>query len=53
MNIINFAIGFQLINAALFAFCVGASIYSFVLFVKLARRGIRALDVYLDKNSET
>lgn len=27
---------------------LGASIYSFILFVKLARRGIKALDVYIE-----
>ncbi|ANE48955.1 hypothetical protein SY83_15780 [Paenibacillus swuensis] len=30
---------------------IGLSIYGFVLFVKLARRGIRVMDLYLqDKN---
>jgi len=33
-------------------FCV--SIYTFILFVKLARRGIEALDIYInEKNKNT
>lgn len=30
--------------------CLGIGIYSFVLFVKLARRGITALDIYIGKH---
>lgn len=30
---------------------IGLSIYSFVLFVKLAKRGIKALDIYIDEKS--
>ncbi|MGI6678480.1 MAG: hypothetical protein ACOX2Q_05280 [Dehalobacterium sp.] len=30
--------------------CLGLGIYSFVLFVKLATRGITALDIYIEKN---
>jgi hypothetical protein len=26
---------------------LGASIYAFILFVKLAKRGIKALDIYI------
>lgn len=29
---------------------LGFSIYCLVLFVKLAQRGIRALDIYINKN---
>jgi len=29
------------------------TIYSLVLFIKLARRGIKALDIYLGKNQNT
>ena len=29
----------------------GCSIYAFVLFVKLARRGIKALDIYIGEKS--
>lgn len=28
---------------------IGMGIYSFVLFIKLARRGIRALDIYINE----
>ncbi|MCY6485437.1 hypothetical protein OW763_13970 [Clostridium aestuarii] len=31
---------------------IGIGFYGFVLFVKLARRGIKALDIYIDKNSK-
>ena len=29
---------------------LGASIYAFILFVKLAKRGIKALDIYIEEN---
>ncbi len=29
----------------------GVSIYAFVLFIKLAHRGIRALDIYIEEKS--
>lgn len=31
----------------------GLGIYSMVLFIKLARRGIKALDIYIDRNRKT
>ena len=31
---------------------LGASIYAFILFIKLARRGIKALDIYLEEKSQ-
>ena len=31
---------------------LGASIYGFILFVKPARRGIKALDIYLEEKSQ-
>jgi len=31
---------------------LGASIYAFILFVKLARRGIKALDIYIEEKSQ-
>ena len=31
---------------------LGASIYGFILFVKLAKRGIKALDIYLEEKSQ-
>ena len=30
---------------------LGASIYAFILFVKLATRGIKALDIYIEEKS--
>lgn len=30
---------------------LGASIYAFVLFIKLANRGIKALDIYINEKS--
>lgn len=30
---------------------IGISIYSFVLFVKLATRGIKALDIYINEKT--
>ncbi|BCZ44676.1 hypothetical protein psyc5s11_07430 [Clostridium gelidum] len=31
---------------------LGASIYGFILFVKLAKRGIKALDIYIEEKSQ-
>lgn len=31
----------------------GLSIYAFVLFIKLARRGIKALDIYLEEKTNS
>lgn len=31
---------------------LGISIYGFILFVKVARRGIKALDIYLEEKSK-
>ena len=31
---------------------LGASIYAFILFVKLAKRGIKALDIYIEEKSQ-
>lgn len=39
-----------ILNMILFMTMIGCSIYAFILFVKLARRGIKALDIYIDKN---
>ena len=30
---------------------LGASIYAFILFVKIAKRGIKALDIYIQEQS--
>jgi len=39
-------IGFFLINIALFGFFI----YSFILWIKVLRRAVKALDIYLYKN---
>ena len=31
---------------------IGISIYAFVLFVKLANRGIKALDIYINEKTQ-
>jgi len=31
---------------------LAASIYAFILFVKIARRGIKALDIYIEEKSQ-
>ena len=41
------------INIVLFIIIFTIGIYSFVLFVKLAKRGIKALDIYIkEKENE-
>lgn len=30
---------------------IGLSIYTMILFIKVARRGIKALDIYINKNN--
>ncbi len=45
-----FPMVFSTINLLIFLLILGCSIYAFILFVKLARRGIRALDIYIEKN---
>jgi hypothetical protein len=47
-----YGLGFGMFNVVLWLFLIAAWIYSFVLFVKLARSGIRALDIYIGKNQE-
>lgn len=42
-------IGFGLFNLLLMLSMFGISIYAFVLFVKLAHRGIKALDIYINE----
>ena len=48
MNTLVMLIPFLLIYLPL----LGASIYAFILFVKLARRGIKALDIYIEEKSQ-
>lgn len=40
-----------LIYAVVAIAMIGISIYCFILFIKLARRGIKALDIYNSKNN--
>ena len=42
----------QLANLAILLALLILSIYGLVLFIKLARRGIKALDSYIGKNEE-
>lgn len=39
------------INLIIFLGLLGISIYAFVLFVKLANRGIKALDIYINEKN--
>ena len=45
--------GFYFLSSILFFIIwvglLGLGIYSFILFIKLARRGIRALDIYINE----
>jgi hypothetical protein len=34
-------------------FMIGLSVYCLFLFIKLARRGIKALDIYIGKNNQS
>ncbi|WP_171903842.1 hypothetical protein [Cellulosilyticum sp. I15G10I2] len=43
---------FSVINLIIILLFIAIGSYSFVLFVKLMRRGIKALDIYISKNSE-
>lgn len=43
---------FSLINIILILGMFGISIYGFVLFVKLANRGIKALDIYIEEKTK-
>jgi len=42
---------FGLMNVLILLGGLAVSIYYLILFVKLATRGIRALDIYIEKNS--
>ncbi len=53
----NSTIGFQVLaflNLGIILAFIAMGIYGFVLFVKLARRGIKALDIYIaEKTNKT
>lgn len=52
MEFTNAAI-FSSIIFVIYLIMLGLSLYAFVLFVKLARRGIKALDLYIIEKSNT
>lgn len=41
-----------LLNFSLILVLIGLGTYGLILFIKLARRGIKALDIYIEKNSK-
>lgn len=43
---------FQLFYSAIYIILAVMLIWGFVLFVKVARRAIKALDIYIEKNSK-
>ncbi|WP_427339337.1 hypothetical protein [Caloranaerobacter sp. DY30410] len=44
--------GFTIINTTIMLIFFGIWIYCFVLFIRLAHRGIKALDIYIKKNED-
>jgi hypothetical protein len=44
--------GLGIIFFLMYFIIIGISIYSFILFIKLARRGIKALDIFIDEKSK-
>ena len=40
-----------LINGILFVALIGVSLYALVLFIMLAKKGIKALDIYIDEKT--
>lgn len=42
---------FGLFNIILLLGLIGVGIYGFILFVKLANRGIKALDIYINEKT--
>ena len=43
-------IGFSIFSFFVYIPILALWIYCFILFIRLARRGIRVLDIYLEKN---
>ena len=43
---------FQIVYLLILIATMGLSIYCLILFIKLAHRGIKALDIYIDKNDK-
>lgn len=46
----GFMLTCQIINMIFLLITISCSIYGFILFIKLAKRGIKALDIYIEKN---
>ncbi len=44
--------GMGLVMVLIYLVFLGIGIYSFILWLKLARRGIRALDLYIEEKSK-
>lgn len=42
---------FAIINLIIFLGLLGMLVYAFILFVKLAQRGIKALDIYINEKT--
>ena len=43
---------FAILHLLLVLGVLGISVYSLILFIKLANKGIQALDIYLDEKSK-
>lgn len=50
MESASFVGGFMVIYMIFMLGLFGLSVYCLILFIKLARRGIKALDIYIGKN---
>ncbi len=48
--IVRLGLGLGMLNVFLWVFFIVAWVYTFILFVKLAHRGIKALDIYIGKS---
>lgn len=44
-------LGFGVFYLVFMLSMLGISIYGFILFIKLARRGIKAFDIYIDEKT--
>lgn len=47
----SYSTGILIINLIIILILLGIGIYGFVLFVKLAKRGIKALDIYINEKT--
>lgn len=43
---------FSIIYVLVIIGLIGLSVYTMILFIKDARRGIKALDIYINKNNQ-